>query len=145
MALEDRQVAVETPLGNSQPFRNFQKAKSWPFGEQLEDRKSAVERRDRCLARWRVSDSETVFHRLFNPTHARDDLSSRFRVRRSVWADHVHQHGGAARRQRSERRHKAAVAEGTVSADRLDSYLKVQDELAELARQQEERARKMKR
>jgi len=40
---------------------------------------------------------------------------------------------------------KAAVAEGTVSADRLDSYLKVQDELAELARQQEERARKMKR
>ena len=40
---------------------------------------------------------------------------------------------------------KAAVAEGTVSADRLDSYLKVQDELAELAHQQEERARKMKR
>ena len=40
---------------------------------------------------------------------------------------------------------KAAVAEGTVSADRLDSYLKVQDELAALARQQEERARKMKR
>jgi len=40
---------------------------------------------------------------------------------------------------------KAAVADGTVRADRLESYLKLQDELAELARQQEERARKMKR
>ena len=40
---------------------------------------------------------------------------------------------------------KAAVAEGKVSADRLESYLKVQDELAELARQQEERARKTRR
>ena len=40
---------------------------------------------------------------------------------------------------------KAAVAEGTISADRLESYLKVQDELAELARQQEERARKTRR
>jgi ribosome biogenesis GTPase len=40
---------------------------------------------------------------------------------------------------------KAAVAEGTISADRLESYLKVQDELAELARQQEERAWKTKR
>ena len=40
---------------------------------------------------------------------------------------------------------KAAVAEGQVSADRLESYIKVQDELAELARQQEERARKTRR
>jgi len=40
---------------------------------------------------------------------------------------------------------KAAVAEGTVRADRLESYVKLQDELAELARQQEERARKTKR
>ena len=40
---------------------------------------------------------------------------------------------------------KAAVAEGTVRAERLDSYLKLQNELAELARRQEERARKMKR
>jgi ribosome biogenesis GTPase len=40
---------------------------------------------------------------------------------------------------------KAAVAEGKVSADRLESYLKVQDELAELARQQEERAWKTRR
>jgi ribosome biogenesis GTPase len=40
---------------------------------------------------------------------------------------------------------KAAVAEGKVSADRLDSYLKVQDELATLARQQEERAWKTRR
>ncbi len=40
---------------------------------------------------------------------------------------------------------KAAVAEGKVSADRLESYLKVQDELAELARQQEELARKTRR
>ena len=39
---------------------------------------------------------------------------------------------------------KAAVAEGTLRVDRLESYLKLQDELAELARQQEERARKMK-
>ena len=40
---------------------------------------------------------------------------------------------------------KAAVAEGQVSADRLESYIKVQDELAELARQQEERERKTRR
>ena len=40
---------------------------------------------------------------------------------------------------------KAAVAEGKVSAGRLESYIKVQDELAELARQQEERARKTRR
>jgi ribosome biogenesis GTPase len=40
---------------------------------------------------------------------------------------------------------KAAVAEGKIAADRLDSYLKVHDELAELARQQEERARKTRR
>jgi ribosome biogenesis GTPase len=35
---------------------------------------------------------------------------------------------------------KAAVAEGRVVADRLESYLKLQDELAHLARQQDERA-----
>ena len=40
---------------------------------------------------------------------------------------------------------KAAVAEGKIAAGRLESYLKVQDELAELARQQEERARKTRR
>jgi ribosome biogenesis GTPase len=40
---------------------------------------------------------------------------------------------------------KAALAEGKISADRLESYLKVQDELAELARQQEERGWKTKR
>jgi ribosome biogenesis GTPase len=40
---------------------------------------------------------------------------------------------------------KAAVADGKLRADRLDSYVKLQDELAELARQQEERAWKMKR
>jgi len=40
---------------------------------------------------------------------------------------------------------KAAVAEGKVAAGRLESYLKVQDELAELAKQQEERARKTRR
>ena len=40
---------------------------------------------------------------------------------------------------------KAAVAEGTIAAGRLESYLKVHDELAELARQQEERARKTRR
>ena len=40
---------------------------------------------------------------------------------------------------------KAAVADGTILPERLESYLKVQDELAELARQQEERARKTKR
>jgi ribosome biogenesis GTPase len=40
---------------------------------------------------------------------------------------------------------KAAVAEGKLRGDRLESYLKLQDELTELARQQEERARKMKR
>src|SRR5258705_2784666 len=40
---------------------------------------------------------------------------------------------------------KAAVAEGKVSADRLESYLKGQDELAELARQKEELARKTRR
>jgi ribosome biogenesis GTPase len=39
---------------------------------------------------------------------------------------------------------KAAVAEGKISADRLESYLKVQEELAELARQQMERAWKEK-
>ncbi len=40
---------------------------------------------------------------------------------------------------------KAAVAEGTLPAERLDSYVKLQDELATLARQQEERARKTRR
>jgi ribosome biogenesis GTPase len=40
---------------------------------------------------------------------------------------------------------KAAVAEGKISAERLDSYLNVQTELAELARQQVERDRKTKR
>jgi len=40
---------------------------------------------------------------------------------------------------------KAAVAEGKVDAGRLESYLKVQEELATLARQQEERARKTRR
>jgi ribosome biogenesis GTPase len=35
---------------------------------------------------------------------------------------------------------KAAVVEGTLAADRLASYLKLQDELAFLARQQDERA-----
>ena len=40
---------------------------------------------------------------------------------------------------------KAAVAEGQVSADRLESYIKVQEELAGLARQQEERAWKTRR
>ena len=35
---------------------------------------------------------------------------------------------------------KAAVAQGTLAADRLESYLKLQDEIVELARQQEERA-----
>jgi ribosome biogenesis GTPase len=40
---------------------------------------------------------------------------------------------------------KAAVAAGTIAAERLDSYLNVQTELAELARHQEERARKSKR
>jgi ribosome biogenesis GTPase len=40
---------------------------------------------------------------------------------------------------------KTAVAEGKLPADRLESYLKLQSELAELARQQEERTRKMKR
>jgi len=40
---------------------------------------------------------------------------------------------------------KAAVADGTVAPERLDSYLKLQDELTELAKQQEERARKMRR
>jgi ribosome biogenesis GTPase len=40
---------------------------------------------------------------------------------------------------------KAALAEGKISADRLESYLKVQEELAELARQQTERAWKEKR
>jgi ribosome biogenesis GTPase len=34
---------------------------------------------------------------------------------------------------------KAAVAEGRIPNDRLESYLKLQDELAELARQQEEK------
>jgi ribosome biogenesis GTPase len=40
---------------------------------------------------------------------------------------------------------KAAVAEGKISAERLQSYLTVQSELAALARHQEERARKAKR
>jgi ribosome biogenesis GTPase len=40
---------------------------------------------------------------------------------------------------------KAAVAEGTLLAERLDSYVKLQDELATLARQQEERAWKTRR
>jgi len=40
---------------------------------------------------------------------------------------------------------KAAVADGTLSADRLEGYLKVQGELAELAKQQEERAWKLRR
>jgi ribosome biogenesis GTPase len=40
---------------------------------------------------------------------------------------------------------KAAVADGTVARERLDSYLKLQDELTELAKQQEERARKTRR
>jgi len=40
---------------------------------------------------------------------------------------------------------KAAVAEGKLPAERLDSYVKLQDELATLARQQEERARKTRR
>jgi len=40
---------------------------------------------------------------------------------------------------------KAAVAEGRVAADRLDSYLRLREELATLARQQEERARKTRR
>ncbi|MBM3818301.1 MAG: ribosome small subunit-dependent GTPase A [Acidimicrobiia bacterium] len=35
---------------------------------------------------------------------------------------------------------KAAVAEGRLASDRLESYLKLQDELAELTRQQEEKA-----
>jgi ribosome biogenesis GTPase len=40
---------------------------------------------------------------------------------------------------------KAAVAEGKIAAERLESYLKLHDELTELARQQEERARKERR
>ena len=40
---------------------------------------------------------------------------------------------------------KAAVAAGTISAERLDSYLKVQSELGELARRQLEKERKAKR
>ena len=40
---------------------------------------------------------------------------------------------------------KAAVAEGKLRADRLESYVKLQSELSQLARQQEERARKTKR
>jgi ribosome biogenesis GTPase len=40
---------------------------------------------------------------------------------------------------------KAAVETGTLSAARLDSYLKLQDEIVELARLQEERARKTRR
>jgi ribosome biogenesis GTPase len=40
---------------------------------------------------------------------------------------------------------KAAVEEGKLPADRLDSYVKLQDELATLARQQEERAWKTRR
>jgi ribosome biogenesis GTPase / thiamine phosphate phosphatase len=40
---------------------------------------------------------------------------------------------------------KTAVAEGKISAERLDSYLKVQSELAELARQQLEKERRTRR
>lgn len=40
---------------------------------------------------------------------------------------------------------KAAVADGELPAGRLDSYQRLQDELAGLARQQEERARKTRR
>jgi ribosome biogenesis GTPase / thiamine phosphate phosphatase len=40
---------------------------------------------------------------------------------------------------------KAAVTEGKILPERLESYLKVQNELAELARRQEERARKTQR
>ena len=40
---------------------------------------------------------------------------------------------------------KAAVETGTLPAARLDSYLKLQAEIAELARLQEERARKTRR
>jgi ribosome biogenesis GTPase len=40
---------------------------------------------------------------------------------------------------------KAAVAEGRISPDRLESYLNVQTELADLARRQVERERKTKR
>jgi ribosome biogenesis GTPase len=40
---------------------------------------------------------------------------------------------------------KAAVEGGQIDAGRLESYLKLQDEIAELARQQEERARKTRR
>jgi putative ribosome biogenesis GTPase RsgA len=40
---------------------------------------------------------------------------------------------------------KAAVADGRLAGDRLDSYVKLQEELAELAKQQEERARKTRR
>jgi ribosome biogenesis GTPase len=40
---------------------------------------------------------------------------------------------------------KAAIEEEKLSAERLDSYVKLQDELATLARQQEERARKTRR
>jgi ribosome biogenesis GTPase / thiamine phosphate phosphatase len=39
---------------------------------------------------------------------------------------------------------KTAVAEGRLPQERLESYLKLHDELTELARQQEERARKTK-
>jgi ribosome biogenesis GTPase / thiamine phosphate phosphatase len=40
---------------------------------------------------------------------------------------------------------KAAVAAGSVAPERLESYLKLQDELATLAKQQEERERKTRR
>ena len=40
---------------------------------------------------------------------------------------------------------KAAVADGSISAQRVESYLKVRTELADLAKQQEERARKTRR
>ena len=40
---------------------------------------------------------------------------------------------------------KAAVADGTIAPERLESYLKLQEELAALAKQQEERARKTRR
>jgi ribosome biogenesis GTPase / thiamine phosphate phosphatase len=60
--------------------------------------------------------------------------------------DDVERHAGACRfsdcRHRDEPRCavKAAVAEGVLPADRLESYLKLQDELAHLARQQDQRA-----
>jgi len=60
--------------------------------------------------------------------------------------DDVERHAGGCRfgncRHRDEPRCavKAAVAEGVLAADRLESYLKLQDELAHLTRQQDQRA-----